>query len=40
MEEQENLRAGVTPEREAEVLAAWHRANGSTPRRIGIDSQA
>jgi len=27
-EEQENLRAGVLPEREAEVLAAWHEANG------------
>ena len=27
-EEQENLRAGVSPEREAEVLAAWHAANG------------
>ncbi len=27
LEEQDPLRAGVTPEREAEVLAAWHKAN-------------
>ena len=27
LEEQEPLRAGVSPEREAEVLAAWHAAN-------------
>jgi len=40
MEEQENLQAGITAEREAEVLAAWHQANGSTPRRIGIDRPA
>lgn len=28
LEEQDPLKAGVTPEREAEVLAAWHAANG------------
>ena len=27
-EDQDELNAGVTPEREAEVLAAWHAANG------------
>ena len=27
-EEQDELNAGVTPEREAEVLTAWHTANG------------
>jgi 2'-hydroxyisoflavone reductase len=27
-ERQANLRAGITAEREAEVLAAWHAANG------------
>ncbi|MCJ7628464.1 MAG: hypothetical protein MUO50_08765, partial [Longimicrobiales bacterium] len=26
LEEQDPLRAGVSPEREAEVLAAWHAA--------------
>lgn len=28
-QEQEALRAGLSPEREAEVLAAWHRARGT-----------
>ena len=27
-EERRTLRAGIAPEREAEVLAAWHEANG------------
>jgi 2'-hydroxyisoflavone reductase len=27
-EEQNPLRAGLSPEREAEVLAAWHAENG------------
>jgi 2'-hydroxyisoflavone reductase len=36
-ERQAELRAGIPAEREAEVLAAWHEANGSTPRRIGIN---
>ncbi len=29
-ERQENLRAGVTPEREREVLAAWHQRQGGS----------
>jgi len=36
-ERQAELRAGITAQREAEVLAAWHQANGSTPRRIGVN---